>query len=626
MDYNHQLYDSSRLNYQTRSSPENHNNNVRTNGNGGGGTRRTGAVTVAGEGGHYSHQGSNGQGNGRQILEHPAIKGLQNLRRNSIQRKIYEHQIREAETTKSVNQALVQARPITQGHLLAAPSVPTRKLSSSTPNLSLISESEQFLGPPQSGPRSLINGSPSQPSYLNGYQQNEQIQNQARNHLQQVEQYQQPHQTQPQQQSMNLGAHNGTNGYSHNPQYLQSHNGAFSGQISPASPAVQIVPNQQQEENGLERQLANLMDDLYGRNGAPPILSSSAPANDNKHTTGQAAQAASQRQLTFGGTMVHPPFNTPVESVSFNIIQAHANQNEAYQQQSTYQIQSGFFNQNAHSTVPTSGYQQHNTNSYRPTMNSYSSGTGSLSSDLMSPISDIVMTSDNDYSVSFPLADDEVSSYSFEVPTSANMDWNSNAQSAIPIPRNTNPQSSGSQSHTPYGTQPTSTSHKGTVTPPYVSFTNDLKPHESVEYRPRVASMPSMSLRTIETNRAALCGSVVVDRAVKKPALEPQPINSFVPIPVPTITITDGNDRESFNCYKQPSFDSGNCDDLISFLNGNDNAWDLNSLPGGSGQANEIETFSPAAELSISDLDERFQLVDSLVRRELGLSSGNDAD
>ncbi|OQV17930.1 hypothetical protein BV898_08058 [Hypsibius exemplaris] len=354
MDYNHQLYDSSRLNYQTRSPSENHNNNVGTNGNGGGGTRRTGTVTVAGGGANYSQQGPNGQGNDRQILKHPALKRVQNLRRNSIQRKIYEHQLREAETTKSVNQALVQARPITQGHLLTAPSVPTRKLSSSTPNLSLISESEQFLGPPQSygqprspmrsershSPRSprmspyplspasssshladygggaeladqtqrmhlsspvpsqLINGSPSQPSYLNRYQQNEQqMQNQARNHLQQVEQYQQPHQTQPQQQSMNLGAHNGTNAY---------------------SSAIHSIYNH-----------------------------TTAHFRDNKHTTGQAAQAASQMQLTFGGTMVHPPFNAPVESVSFNIIQAHANQNEAYQQQSTYQIQSGFFNQNA---------------------------------------------------------------------------------------------------------------------------------------------------------------------------------------------------------------------------------------------------------------------------------------
>jgi hypothetical protein len=110
--------------------------------------------------------------------ENSAIKGLQNLRRNSIQRKwyfkadfrisrflrvcilkilkillfsgkIFEQELAQAKTTESVKMELNQVRSITR-RLLEAPTLPARKLSSSTPNLTLIGmDSDQLLGPPQ---------------------------------------------------------------------------------------------------------------------------------------------------------------------------------------------------------------------------------------------------------------------------------------------------------------------------------------------------------------------------------------------------------------------------------------------------------------------------------------------
>ena len=62
--------------------------------------------------------------------------------------KIFEHQLRQAETTQCVRQAVLSVRPLTQSHL-AAPEVPLRKLSSSTPNLTLIPDSDQSLGSQQ---------------------------------------------------------------------------------------------------------------------------------------------------------------------------------------------------------------------------------------------------------------------------------------------------------------------------------------------------------------------------------------------------------------------------------------------------------------------------------------------
>ena len=106
-------------------------------------------------------------------------------------------------------------------------------------------------------------------------------------------------------------------------------------------------------------------------------------------------------------------------------VAAMARQNHGFPTQFSY-------GGNISSVNPPPSYSSQNSaicGSYRSTQDNGNDG-----SELMSPTSSYILFSpgsDSDYGIHFPLTDDEVSSYNFEVPTSSNMQWNANVSSYL---------------------------------------------------------------------------------------------------------------------------------------------------------------------------------------------------